>query len=98
MSHDLSHEPQIKQSCPKCIPGKQDESAPEKLMPKLFLPCEDCIDQYLALHENFRLAHDQLRIAREGLESISKNTCCESCQEAKLVAKSTLAKMGEVGK
>lgn len=28
---------------------------------------------------------------REALESIAANTCCEPCQEAKLVAKSALA-------
>lgn len=40
--------------------------------------------------------NEQLRIAREGLESISKNTCCDKCQEAKLVALTTLSKMGNV--
>lgn len=36
----------------------------------------------------------QLATAREGLLSISKNSCCDSCQEAKLVAQQTLKQMG----
>jgi len=32
----------------------------------------------------------------EALKSISKNTCCDTCQEAKLVAKAALKKAGEL--
>lgn len=35
-------------------------------------------------------AEQLLRRYREGLESIARNSCCDSCQEAKLVALHTL--------
>jgi len=35
-------------------------------------------------------AADEIERLRGGLKSISKNTCCEGCQEAKLVALATL--------
>lgn len=39
-------------------------------------------------------AEAQRDAARKALESIAKNTCCESCQEASLVARAALAPEG----
>lgn len=39
---------------------------------------------------------EKLGIALTALLSISKNTCCDKCREAALVANSTLIKIGEV--
>lgn len=38
---------------------------------------------------------EENKTMREALESISKNSCCEPCQEAKLVAREALAKLNE---
>lgn len=35
-----------------------------------------------------------VKIAVKTLESISRNSCCETCQEAKLVAREALKKLG----
>lgn len=35
---------------------------------------------------------EQVRILTEGLSSISKNTCCDNCREAALVASDALAR------
>ena len=38
---------------------------------------------------------EKLKIAVDALECISKNTCCDKCQEAKLVSLQALEKIGE---
>ena len=38
---------------------------------------------------------DENKRLREALESISKNSCCETCQQAKLVALEALRGSGE---
>lgn len=45
-----------------------------------------------AMHDVLNLAK-KMEIAREALESISKNSCCEPCREAGLWAKSALSKI-----
>ena len=35
----------------------------------------------------------QISILKDALTSISKNTCCDSCQEASLVAKAALSQL-----
>jgi hypothetical protein len=43
----------------------------------------------IAVDEINKLKKENARL-REALESISKNTCCEPCQEAKIVANKAL--------
>ena len=39
---------------------------------------------------------DTIKVLREGLESISKNTCCGTCQEAALWAKVSLVEADQI--
>jgi len=41
-------------------------------------------------NEDHKKKNETIATLREALESISKNACCEPCQEAKLVARSAL--------
>ena len=38
------------------------------------------------LLEHIQAQADEIKVLREALVSISKNTCCDTCQEAALVA------------
>jgi len=44
------------------------------------------------LFKKLQTVKQQLAEYEQALESISKNTCCEQCQEARLVANEVLAK------
>lgn len=41
-------------------------------------------------HQNYKEAADEIEQLRHVLQSISNNTCCDSCQEAALVARAAL--------
>ena len=56
------------------------------------LACPHCKDEFM-LQKEITALKSQLAIAREGLESIAKNTCCDTCQEAAKVAAQTLERM-----
>ena len=53
-------------------------------------------DIFCKIKEQLEKLQESNRIMKDALESISKNGCCEPCQEAKLVAISALKKVGEL--
>lgn len=69
---------------------RQDKRAGTLFSGPVYIKLADMADAYLDLYDEvkrLRAERDRLRAA---LESIAKNTCCEGCQEAALVARQAL--------
>ena len=62
---------------------RQDKRAGTLFSGPVYIKLADMADAYLDLY-------DEVQRLRAVLESIAKNTCCEGCQEAALVARAAL--------
>ena len=73
-----------------CTAQKKKIDAQEAKVAKL-KACRDDLNQLNRAHQaNMISQTDQIRKLRKGLSSIAMNTCCLSCQEARLVASQAL--------
>jgi len=96
----------IKQSCDATCPNYSDEDTVNEITAlkaenqEIFTSFERIKANNESLLEAWKKESNEnvslkakLEVALNGLSSISKNSCCDSCQEAKLVALSTLKQL-----